>query len=138
MNIVVLAGGLSSERDVSFKSGAMVAKALRNRGHKALVLDVFMGYKDVECDISDIFLDSEANSVKVEDIPSEAPDIDAIIASRADKSPSFFGPNVIKICQKADIVFMALHGGDGESGKVQAAFDLYGIKYTSKPLSSFS
>jgi D-alanine-D-alanine ligase len=30
----------------------------------------------------------------------------------------------------ADIVFMALHGGDGESGKVQAAFDLYGIKYT--------
>ena len=25
---------------------------------------------------------------------------------------------------------MALHGGDGESGKVQAAFDLYGIKYT--------
>ena len=25
---------------------------------------------------------------------------------------------------------MALHGGDGESGKVQAALDLYGVKYT--------
>ena len=130
MDIVVLAGGLSSERDVSFKSGTMVAKALRERGHRALVLDVFMGYSDEECDITDIFEDSEGNSVKVDSIPTEAPDIKAIIASRKDQSPSFFGPNVIKICQKADIVFMALHGGDGESGKVQAAFDLYGIKYT--------
>ncbi len=130
MDIVVLAGGLSSERDVSFKSGTMVAKALRARGHRALVLDVFMGYSDEECDITDIFEDSEGNSVKVDSIPTEAPDIKAVIASRKDQSPSFFGPNVIKICQKADIVFMALHGGDGESGKVQAAFDLYGIKYT--------
>ena len=130
MDIVVLAGGLSSERDVSFKSGAMVAEALRARGHRALVLDVFMGYSDKECDITDIFEDSVKNSVQVDSIPTEAPDIPAIIASRPDKNPSFFGPNVIKICQKADIVFMALHGGDGESGKVQAAFDLYGIKYT--------
>ena len=57
MDIVVLAGGLSSERDVSFKSGTMVAKALRARGHRALVLDVFMGYSDEECDITDIFAD---------------------------------------------------------------------------------
>lgn len=112
MDIVVLAGGLSSERDVSFKSGAMVAEALRARGHRALVLDVFMGYSDKECDITDIFEDSVKNSVQVDSIPTEAPDIPAIIASRPDKSPSFFGPNVIKICQKADIVFMALHGGD--------------------------
>ncbi|SDI49206.1 D-alanine-D-alanine ligase [Pseudobutyrivibrio sp. 49] len=130
MDIVVLAGGLSSERDVSFKSGTMVAKALRNRGHRALVLDVFMGYKDAECDITDIFENSEANSVKVADIPTEAPDLEAIKVSRPDQSSSFFGPNVIKICQKADVVFMALHGGEGESGKVQAAFDLFGIKYT--------
>ena len=130
MDIVVLAGGLSSERDVSFKSGSMVAQALRARGHRALVLDVFMGYSDAECDITDIFEDSINNSVKVDSIPTEAPDIEAIIKSRPDQSPSFFGPNVIRICQKADIVFMALHGGDGESGKVQAALDLYGIKYT--------
>jgi D-alanine-D-alanine ligase len=30
----------------------------------------------------------------------------------------------------ADIVFLALHGENGENGKVQAAFDLFGIKYT--------
>lgn len=130
MDIVVLAGGLSSERDVSFKSGSMVAKALRENGHRVVMLDVFMGYKDAECDVDNIFEISEEASVSAENIPTEAPDIKAVIASRKDQSKSFFGPNVIKICQKADIVFMALHGADGEDGKVQAAFDLYGIKYT--------
>ena len=37
---------------------------------------------------------------------------------------------MIEICQMADIVFMALHGDCGENGKVQAVFDLFGIKYT--------
>ena len=48
MNIVVLAGGLSTERDVSFKTGDMVSKALRENGHKVILLDVFMGYSDKE------------------------------------------------------------------------------------------
>jgi len=130
MNIVVLAGGLSTERDVSFKSGDMVAKALRENGHNALTLDVFMGYGQEGDDVSDIFAHAEEVSIKVEMIPTEAPDIEAIKASRPGDSKSFFGPNVIKICSAADIVFMALHGADGENGKVQAAFDLFGIKYT--------
>ena len=130
MKIVVLAGGLSTERDVSFKSGDMVARALRRKGHQVLLLDVFMGYRDAECDISDIFDRAEEASVKVEDIPKTAPDIAAIRAGRKDQSKTFFGPNVIAICQAADIVFMALHGADGENGKVQAAFDLFGIQYT--------
>ena len=130
MDIVVLAGGLSSERDVSLKSGQMVADAFRTKGHRVVILDVFMGYTDCECDVTDIFEKSEEVSIDMSSISSQAPDIQAVIASRADKSKSFFGPNVIKICQMADIVYMALHGGDGESGKVQAAFDLYGIKYT--------
>ena len=55
MNIVVLAGGLSTERDVSFKSGDMVAKALRKLNHKVLLLDVFLGYGTCEQSIDDIF-----------------------------------------------------------------------------------
>ena len=42
MDIVVLAGGLSTERDVSFVTGSMVAKALRENGHRVILLDVFM------------------------------------------------------------------------------------------------
>ena len=48
MNIVVLCGGLSTERNVSFVSGSNVAKALRENGHKVIMLDVFMGYGDSE------------------------------------------------------------------------------------------
>ena len=130
MDIVVLAGGLSTERDVSFKTGSMVAAALKENGHRVILLDVFMGYGEQEVDLNGIFDRAAEISVKVSDIPEVAPDLAAVKASRKDQSPCFFGPNVIRMCQMADIVFMALHGENGENGKLQAAFDLLGVKYT--------
>ena len=130
MNIVVLAGGLSTERDVSLNTGAMVSKALRSKGHNVIMLDVFMGYHDEEEDITGIFDRAEEASAEVAQIPGEAPNIAQVKAMRKDQSDCFFGPNVIRICQAADVVFMALHGENGENGKIQAAFDLFGIQYT--------
>ena len=130
MKIVVLAGGLSTERDVSFKTGEMVTKALRENGHQVILLDVFMGYSDKEEDLTGIFDRAEAVSVKVAAIPETAPDLEKVKAQRKDQSDNFFGPNVIALCRMADIVFMALHGENGENGKIQAAFDLFGIRYT--------
>ncbi len=130
MNIIVLAGGLSAERDVSFKTGEMVTKALRENGHQVILLDVFMGYSEREEELAGIFDRAEEVSVKVEAIPETAPDLAAVKAARPDQSDSFFGPNVIRLCWMADIVFMALHGEHGENGKIQAAFDLFGIRYT--------
>ncbi len=131
MNIVVLAGGLSSERDVSFATGQNVAGALRKNGHQVILLDVFMGYGDEEgMDLSNVFEHSQQASVEVSGISKEEPDLAAVKKMRKDQSDCFFGPNVIALCRKADIVFLALHGENGENGKVQAVFDLYGIKYT--------
>ena len=130
MKIVVLAGGLSTERDVSFKTGEMVTKALRENGHQVILLDVFMGYSDKEEDLAGIFDRAEAVSVKVAAIPETAPNLEKVKAQRKDQSDNFFGPNVIELCRMADIVFMALHGENGENGKIQAAFDLFGIRYT--------
>ena len=130
MDIVVLAGGLSTERDVSFKTGSMVAKALKENGHRVILLDVFMGYSDKKENLDGIFERADEISVKVSDIPEVAPDLAKVKASRKDQSDCFFGPNVINMCRMADIVFMALHGENGENGKIQAAFDLFGIKYT--------
>lgn len=130
MKIVVLAGGLSTERDVSFKTGEMVTKALRENGHQVILLDVFMGYSDKEEDLTGIFDRAEAVSVKVAAIPETAPDLEKVKEQRKDQSDNFFGPNVIELCRMADIVFMALHGENGENGKIQAAFDLFGIRYT--------
>lgn len=130
MDIVVLAGGLSTERDVSFTTGNMVADALREKGHRVILLDVFMGYSDKEENLEGIFERAEEVSVKVSGIPEIAPDLDKVRKSRKDQSDRFFGPNVIELCRMADVVFMALHGENGENGKVQAAFDLFGIRYT--------
>ncbi len=130
MNIVVLAGGLSTERDVSFVTGTNVAKALRNKGHQVLLLDVFMGLFEEEQELNDAFERAEELSLHVDKIPEVAPDLETVKAQRKDQSPRFFGPNVLQLCQKADIVFLALHGENGENGKVQAVFDLFGIRYT--------
>ena len=128
MKIVVLAGGLSPERDVSLVTGSKVCEALRQNGHKVILMDVFMGREGD--DVAHWFEKSEEVSAKVTGIAETAPDLAAVKASRADQSDCFFGPNVITLCRMADIVFMALHGENGENGKIQAAFDLFGIRYT--------
>lgn len=128
MDIVVLAGGISTERDVSLISGKMIYNALKKNGHNAILLDVFLGYKGD--DIEHIFrsdIDWKAQVTGIKDI---SPDIEAVKKLRPDWQKNFFGPNVISICQKADVVFMALHGENGENGKIQATFDLMGITYT--------
>lgn len=130
MDIVVLAGGISAERDVSLKTGAMVAGALRGNGHRTVLLDVFIGYQGSKEDIPDIFAASNISGITQTDISETAPDISAVKAARGNTSGCFFGPYVLQICGMADIVFMALHGEDGENGKIQATFDLLGIRYT--------
>ena len=66
----------------------------------------------------------------VDRIHTEAPDLAAVKASRPDQSNCFLGPNVIELCRMADMTFLGLHGGEGENGKLQATFDLLGIRYT--------
>ncbi len=127
MKIVVLAGGISTERDVSLISGSMIYKALKAKGHKVILLDVYLGY---EGDTDGIFDLDKDWAEKVHGISEINPDISQIKALRPDGEKNFFGPNVIRLCQEADVVFMALHGVGGEDGKVQSAFELMGIKYT--------
>ena len=128
MKIVVLAGGISTERDVSLITGKMIYQALKGNGHAAVLLDVYLGYEGDDCNA--IFEKEEDWSKAIGAISENNPDIAQIKALRPDGDKNFFGPNVIRICQEADIVFMALHGENGENGKIQAAFDLMGIRYT--------
>ena len=55
MKIVVLCGGLSTERNISFLSGTKVCRALRKRGHQAVLVDLFMGLEDVEGEPAELF-----------------------------------------------------------------------------------
>lgn len=128
MNVIVLAGGISTERDVSLSSGKMIYQALKKLGHRAVLLDVYLG---CPCETVNGIFDRETDWAKsIGSIGSENPDLDSIRRLRPDGDRNFFGPNVITLCQEADVVFMALHGANGEDGKIQACFDLMGITYT--------
>ncbi len=128
MDIIVLCGGLSTERDVSITSGSMAASALRRLGHKAVLVDLFFGYPHRYNDPKEIF-DSVYDD-GIASVGETAPDLEAVKASRRQDNCSRMGDNILEVCRAADIVFIALHGEDGEDGKIQATFDMAGIKYT--------
>lgn len=130
MNIIVLAGGNSTEREVSIASGQGVCKALRERNHKAVLLDPYFGASQKEENLFPTEYDVDKAADTMREMSSK---LEETMKTRK----GFFGPNVLEICKEADIVFLALHGANGEDGKVQSVLDLMGIKYTgSGPLSS--
>jgi D-alanine-D-alanine ligase len=97
-----------------------------------VLVDLFMGLE--ECGEEIIahpgVLFDHLPELKPAVFDGEAPDLAAVRKSRKYQSKSLFGRGVLEICQEADLVFIALHGLNGEDGRVQAAFDMMGIRYT--------
>lgn len=125
MKIVVLAGGLSTERTVSLVTGSGVCRALRANGHRAILVDMFLGLEEVPADLDTLF-DAPDGLCPDASITVQAPDLEAVKKSRKDQSPSRLGPHVLELCTAADLVFLGLHGQDGEDGRIQATLDLLG------------
>lgn len=124
MIIVVLAAGTSTERSVSIVSGTGICKALRSLGHKAILVDVFSGWAEANPETAfdgDYDVDGAAAYIH---------SFDAQVEKEKKTRRRFFGPKVIDLCLAADFVFITLHGSNGEDGRVQATFDLLGIRYT--------
>lgn len=128
MKIVVLAGGLSPERNVSLSSGILVCQALRKKGHQAAFVDLFFGTEYYEGTLESLF--SAPLPEELRQVGRQAPDLIEVKMHRKTGGESQFGKDVLKLCAMADIVFLALHGACGEDGRVQAALDLMGIPYT--------
>jgi len=116
MKVAVLFGGNSSERDVSIASGAQVAKALKEAGHKVVAVDTYRG----------VLTDREQAALLTQGVGVEPPtehELQVVSAKTGGiVQPSYFGD--------ADVVFLALHGGTGEDGTIQAVFTAAGITYT--------
>ena len=129
MKIVVLAGGLSTERNVSLVSGTGVCRALRKKGHQAILVDMFLGLERYKGTLDNIFdaPDGLCSDVHVE---STAPNLEKVWQSRLDQSPAILGRDVLRVCAMAVLVFLALHGSCGEDGRIQATLDLLGVPYT--------
>lgn len=116
MKILLLAGGDSSERAVSLDSGKAVFQALTRLGHKVYAIDASTGRSLLGSDGSFIEHkpDSPARTVPV-------PKSKTWSLTNAIGSPGF---------TDIEVVFIALHGGSGENGKIQCLLDLAGKKYT--------
>ena len=124
MNIAVLAGGLSPERNVSLSSGSLIAAALRRKGHKVLLLDVYFGIElPLGTDPISLFT-SEQQSDNFS-VDTKVPDLEKLKEQKGDNE--LIGKNVLKLCAAADTVFLALHGSMGENGQLQATLDNFGI-----------
>ena len=117
MKIAVLFGGTSEERDVSIASAAQIIPALRRLGHDVSAVDTATG-----------LLDSAAERRLLATGVAPEPPSDAQIASVRGRaialSPSAFD------MREVELVFLALHGGAGEDGRIQAMLDLAGLAYT--------
>jgi D-alanine-D-alanine ligase len=117
--VLLLAGGDSAERDVSLSSSRGIAVALRESGHRVLVVD----------------------PARPNIAPTE--DDDAVLGdTRIGTEPPRLGGDVhaaraafVKLLTqrgalKVDVVFNGLHGGVGEDGTVQAVLEYLGIPFT--------
>ena len=118
MRITVLLGGTSSERNVSLASGLRVCAALRERGHRVTPLDPAKGVLDAAAE-------SRLAASGVGTIP---PTPDELRALERDALTPVLG--TLPEVRDADVVFLALHGGQGEDGTIQAVLDLAGVPYT--------
>ena len=131
MNIIVLAGGLSPERNVSLSSGSLISSALRNKGHNTLMLDVYEGIPDDKIPTNPLELFTVENSTTLT-VGNTAPTPDELekIKKKNNNRTELIGPNVLRLCKIADVAFLALHGDMGENGQLQATLDVFDVTYT--------
>lgn len=126
MKIAVLAGGMSSERNVSLTSGSLIAAALRRRGHRVCLVDVYVGLCNLPSPIDSLFTCEDSVIFSVNE---QVPDLCQLKAENGNRE-ELVGPHVLSLCRAADVTFLALHGAMGENGQLQALLDIYNIPYT--------
>ncbi len=110
MKVALLMGGRSAEREISLKTGRGIAQSLRNLGHEVTAIDAANGRLLPSGDEERGALPAAA----VRDLP-------------ASSSTAVAGAAGIN---EAEVVFVALHGGEGEDGTIQALLELAGKPYT--------
>jgi D-alanine-D-alanine ligase len=118
MKITVLMGGTSSERNVSLASGIRIVQALRGRGHDVIALDPARG----------VITEGEEKELATGKVGTRPPSLESL----SKVAEGAFLPNLtsMKEIRNADVAFLALHGGQGEDGTIQALLDMAGVRYT--------
>ena len=125
LHITVLTGGASAERDVAFASATQVVAALRARGHRVVVVDTARGHVP----------EVEEPALIPGSVGHAPPPTEELV----ERERGFLVSSLAQVAavRTADVLFLALHGGWGEDGTLQAVLDVVGVPYTgSGPLGS--
>ena len=118
MKITVMLGGASAERDVSLASGARVVAALRAQGHVVTPLDPAVG----------VLSEAAFGELVHDAMKREPPTLEEL--RRFEASPLSPILTTLPEVRGADVVFLGLHGGQGEDGTLQAMLDAVQVRYT--------
>ena len=111
-------GGESAERNVSLASGIRIVLALRSRGHDVIAFDPSNGRISAE----------EEHRLATSAVGTAPPTLDAL--AKTTGGSFLTGLETLPEVSAADVVFLALHGGMGEDGTIQALLDMAHIRYT--------
>jgi len=114
MNIAVLFGGISTERNVSIAGGRAVVEALRSKGHNVIPVDPALG----------------ADWKRSEEVLNGGNGVPSL-----DELSKMSSRNIIDCINSdafdnVDVAFIVLHGKWGEDGRMQSLLELRGIPYT--------
>jgi D-alanine-D-alanine ligase len=112
-------GGTSSERDVSLASGLRIAEALRTRGHSVRTIDTARGP----------LTEADERRMLAAGVVKQQPPTPGELARMNAESVADTAARLPKRGE-CDVTFLALHGGRGEDGTIQALLDLAGVPYT--------
>jgi D-alanine-D-alanine ligase len=112
-------GGTSSERDVSLASGLRVAEALRSRGHEVVAVDTASGA---------LSAGQERKMLAAGVVKTAPPSQEELDRMTRETLPQTV--RSLPTARDTDVIFLGLHGGQGEDGTIQALLDLTGVAYT--------
>ncbi len=111
-------GGTSAERNVSLASGLRIVEALSSRGHSVIVLDPAIG----------VMSSAELGELRRGNVGAEPPSLETLAGLGGGRLRDDLA--AMPEIRDADVVFLALHGGQGEDGTIQALLDMAGVRYT--------
>ncbi|UCF40077.1 MAG: D-alanine--D-alanine ligase [Gemmatimonadota bacterium] len=122
--VAVLTGGSTPERDVALAGASQVVAALRSRGYRVTVVDTVGGQ-----------MSSEDERRRLVPVGKEPPTLEQLerLAERE------LGPELVDLpaLRSADVVFLVLHGRQGEGGEMQTLLENAGLPYAgSDPVGS--
>jgi len=117
VKIAVLLGGTSAERDVSLVTGIEIARALQRKGHQVQAVDCAYGDRiltDLNRPIDHI----------IRTTPSDFEE------KRQELDRNLFRTIDYLLKEQFDVVYIALHGGYGENGQLQAMLEVANLPFT--------